>query len=227
MMQRKMRTSGADGGRRPRNAGGTEAAAPRDTRTRLLDAALELFDEHGFEGFTVHAVVAQSGISLGSLYHHFGSMDGLSAALYSRCMGRLLDDIGAALDGAGEEKSLKTRPKGPRALIVAIVRSYLAFTARERTAAMFIHLSPSERFLPAHAASIAADKAPRLERITRAIRPHVRSGAIARLPEPLLEMLIIGPAAEIARRWLSGAPGIDLEEASRLVPERIWRSVRA
>lgn len=199
--------------RRPEEA----ASDTRDTRTRLLEAALAVFERHGFDGYTVHAVVAESSISLGSLYHHFGSMDGLSAALYSRCMGSLLDAIGASLDGVST----------PRSVVSAIVREYLAFTSRERTAAKFIHASPSERFLPAHAASIAAEKAPRLERIASALRPHVVSGAIVDLPEPLLEMLIIGPVAEIARRWLAGAPGIDLDEAARVVPERIWRSVRA
>jgi AcrR family transcriptional regulator len=189
----------------------------RDTPTRLLDAALAVFVKHRKSGYTVHAVVAESGISLGSLYHHFGSMDGLSAALYSRCMASLLDFIAASVE----------KVQSPRAAISAIVCAYLEFTARERSSAMFVHAAPSERFLPAHAAAIAADKAPRLERIALALRPHVRSGAIVALPEPLLEMLIIGPVAEIARRWLAGAPGIDLEEATRLVPERIWRSVRA
>jgi len=211
-----MRASQANRASRSRGGPGAGPTDGRDTRTRLLDAALAVFERSGFDGYTVHAVVAESGISLGSLYHHFGSMDGLSAALYSRCMGALLDAIGASLEGVN----------APRAAVVAIVRSYLSYTSRERTAAMFIHASPSERFLPAHAASIAADKAPRLERIAAALRPHVRSGAIVDLPEPLLEMLIIGPVAEIARRWLAGAPGIDLDEAARVVPERIWRSVR-
>lgn len=190
----------------------------RDTRGRLLDAALTVFEQHrSTGGYTVHAVVAESGISLGSLYHHFGSMDGLSAALYSRSMAALLDTIGDAVEASSS----------PRAAIFSIVRAYLAFTERESSMARFIHAAPSERFLPAHAAAIAADKAPRLERIVGALRPHVRSGAIVALPEPLLEMLIIGPVAEIARRWLAGAPGIDLADAARLVPERIWRSVRA
>ena len=56
----------------------------------------------------------------------------------------------------------------------------------------------------------------------------------ARLPEstepagadPLTEMLVIGPVAEAARRWLGGAPDIDLTTAARLLPERIWHSVR-
>jgi AcrR family transcriptional regulator len=186
------------------------------TKARALDTALALFEKHRASGYTVHAVVAASGISLGSLYHHFGSMDGLSAALYSRSMASLLDFIGDAAESA----------QSPRAIVAAITKAYLEFTARERATALFIHAAPVERFLPEHIAAIAADKAPRLERIVAALRPHVRSGAVVALPEPILEMLIIGPVAEIARRWLAGAPGIELDEAARLVPERIWRSVR-
>lgn len=199
-----------------RRKGTASAPAARPTPERLLDAALAVFEKRGIEGYTVHAVVAESGISLGSLYHHFGSMDGLSAALYTRSMAALLDAIGDEIEAVS----------GPRAVVTAIARAYLAFTARERTAARFIHTSPSERFLPVNAAAISADKAPRLARIAAALRPAVASGAIVDVPEPLLEMLIIGPVAEIARRWLAGAPGIDLEEASRIIPERIWRSVR-
>jgi hypothetical protein len=40
-------------------------------------------------------------------------------------------------------------------------------------------------------------------------------------------MLVIGPVAETARRWLAGAPGIDLTTAAAVLPERIWRSIRA
>lgn len=189
----------------------------RDTPTRLLDAALALFERRGWDGYTVHAVVAESGVSLGSLYHHFGSMDGLSAALYSRCMGALLEEIGESVEAQ----------HGARSVVVTIVRAYLEFAARERTQAMFIHASPSTSFLSAHAARIAAEKAPRLERIIGRIRPHVQSGAIVALPEPLLETMIIGPVAEVSRRWIAGAPGIDLDEASLLLPERVWRSVRA
>jgi hypothetical protein len=143
-------------------------------------------------------------------------MDGLSAALYSRCMATLLDQIGAALEGQ----------RTARSVIGTIVRSYVAFTGQQRVAAMFIHTSPSQAALATHAAAIAADKDPRLERIVSAIRVHVRAGAIVAMPEPLLEMMIIGPVAELARRWLAGVPGIDLEEAARLLPERVWRSVR-
>lgn len=181
----------------------------------MLDAALELFAREGFEGFTIHAIVRESGVSLGSVYHHFGSMDGLAAALYARSMAALLDALGDALE----------RATSARAGIIAVVRAYLRFTARQRSAARFIHASAYQAFLPAHAAVIHAAKAPRLERIFAWVRPHVREGRIVALPEPLFEALVIGPIAEVARRNLAGAPGFDLAEAERVLPPRIWRAI--
>jgi AcrR family transcriptional regulator len=196
----------------------SRAPAASGTRTpdRLLDAALAVFERDRFAGYTVHAVVAESGVSLGSLYHHFGSMDGLSAALYTRSMSRLLDAIGSTLGGRRTAKAVVTR----------IVEGYLGFSADHPTEALFIHSSPSAGFLVSHAGAIAAAKRPRIERIAAALRPHVASGAIVPLPEAMLEMLIIGPAAEVSRRWLGGDPSIDLHAALRSLPERIWCSVR-
>lgn len=186
------------------------------TAARLLDAALDVHARCGHEGFTVHAVAAASGVSLGSLYHHFGSFDGLAAALYARCLGDLLDALVRSMEDA----------RGARAGIVALVRAYLRYTAERPASARFIHASAYASFLPAHAAAIAAAKAPRLEAILAWLRPHIRAGRIVALPEPLIEVLVIGPVAEAARRWLAGAPDLDLEEAARVLPERIWRALR-
>jgi len=187
-----------------------------DTATRLLDAALAVHAAHGREGFTVHAVVERSRVSLGSLYHHFGSFDGLAAALFAQSMAALLDAMVAALEGV----------TSPRAGVTALVRAYLAFTGEQRARAMFIHASSYASFLPAHAGVIEAAKGPRIEKIAAFLRPHVRSGKLAELSEPMIEMLLVGPVAEVSRRWLAGQPGIDLAEAARVLPERVWRGLR-
>ena len=51
------------------------------------------------------------------------------------------------------------------------------------------------------------------------------SGLVHRLTDPLTEMLLIGPVAELSRRWLSGAD-IDLARAAKLLPPRIWAALR-
>ncbi len=185
------------------------------TADRLPAAALEVYADRGPEGFTMSAVIAESAVSNGSFYHHFGDLDGLAAALYTRCMTELLDALAAALQDA------PTARDGLRALVVA----YLRFTQEHRAAAHFIHASSYASFLPAHAGAIAAAKAPKIEAILAWLRPHVQAGRVVDLPGPLTEMLVIGPVAETSRRWLAGTPGIDLTQASRLLPERIWNSL--
>jgi AcrR family transcriptional regulator len=187
-----------------------------ETARRALDAALAVHDEAGQGGFTVQAVVAASGVSLGSLYHHFGSFDGLAAALYTRCMAGLLDGIVAALE----------RARTPRGGIRAVVTAYLRFVEESPREARFIHASSYAGYLPAHAAEIDAMKAPRMARMAAWLAPHVRNGSVVDIPDPLTEMLLIGPVAELSRRHLAGAPG-DLAKAARVLPDRIWASLRA
>lgn len=51
-------------------------------------------------------------------------------------------------------------------------------------------------------------------------------GEIAPLPAPVVEVLVMGPLTEAARRWLSSTYEIDLTEAARYLPDHIWRSLR-
>jgi AcrR family transcriptional regulator len=184
---------------------------------RVLNAALGLYAGKGADGLTMSALIAETGISSGSLYHHFGSFDGLRAALYARCMAGLLDCVIEALE----------RSRTARTGVRAIVDSYLRFTQENRPAAHFIHASSYDGSFPVRAGRVAEAKNPRMDRIAAWLRPYVESGEVLPLPDPFTEMLVIGPVAETSRRWLAGDPAIDLAAASRILPERIWRSVAA
>ncbi|MFA1548247.1 TetR/AcrR family transcriptional regulator [Actinomadura chokoriensis] len=187
-----------------------------ETVARILTEALRVHAERGHEGFTMKAVIAATGMSSGSLYHHFGSFDGLAAALYARCMAELLDTLLDALDGVTE----------PRAGVEAATRAYLRFTRERGGAARFIHASAYAAFLPRYAALLAESKAPRIARLTAWIAPHVAAGRVARMSPVMMEMLLVGPVAETARRWLSDPAAVDLDEAAAVLPPRIWRSLQ-
>lgn len=47
------------------------------TRAHLIDVATRLFTERGYDGTSIEAVLAGSGVSRGSLYHHFPGKDAL------------------------------------------------------------------------------------------------------------------------------------------------------
>lgn len=59
------------------------------TRARLVEVATRLFAAQGYDGTSIQAVLAESGVSRGSLYHHFPSKDALFWAV--------LEEVGARL----------------------------------------------------------------------------------------------------------------------------------
>jgi AcrR family transcriptional regulator len=66
----------------------TTTVAP-DTRARILDVALELFSEHGFEGATLQQIADRLGFTKAALYYHFRSKDDLLQALVAPAMAEL------------------------------------------------------------------------------------------------------------------------------------------
>lgn len=53
----------------------------RSTRAQLIDVATRLFANRGYDGTSIEAVLAESGASRGSLYHHFKSKEVLFLAV--------------------------------------------------------------------------------------------------------------------------------------------------
>ena len=49
-------------------------------RATLLASALEVLEHRGEAGFSTRAVCAMAGVTAPTLYHHFGSADGLLSA---------------------------------------------------------------------------------------------------------------------------------------------------
>lgn len=64
-----------------------------DNRQRLLDCALELFGQRGYDAVGVREVVEAAGVTKPTLYHYFSSKRGLLDALIKREAGPMLTDI--------------------------------------------------------------------------------------------------------------------------------------
>ena len=71
---------------------------PHETRTRILDAAEELFMQHGFEGTSMRLLTAKAGVNLAAVNYHFGSKDALIEAVFRRRLDPMNAERIAALD---------------------------------------------------------------------------------------------------------------------------------
>jgi AcrR family transcriptional regulator len=91
-----------------------------DARTRVLDAAVDLFAEHGYDGTSVSQVIARAGVAKGGFYHHFASKEALLYEVYG-------DLIGRQLAGLDEILARKLPPAETlRALIADLVETTAA-----------------------------------------------------------------------------------------------------
>ncbi len=90
------------------------------TQRALMDAAVELFVDGGYAGTSVEDIVQRSGISIGSLYHHFGNKAGLYLALWEAWVQSLEEAVSKAilaLQKSGETRSVPLFLAGARAYL--------------------------------------------------------------------------------------------------------------
>jgi AcrR family transcriptional regulator len=97
---------------------------PHETRTRILDAAEELFMQHGFEGTSMRLLTAKAGVNLAAVNYHFGSKDALIEALFRR----RLDPMNAAR--VAELDRLENEAAGRALSAEAIIRAFVGPSLR-------------------------------------------------------------------------------------------------
>lgn len=117
------------------------------TKQRILDCALELFREHGYDSTTMRMVAEAAEVSLGNAYYYFASKDLLLQAFYREVHEAHVLAAGPALDGA---RSLHDRLLAVMLTKLEVIEPYHRFSALMfRTAAD--PASPLNPFHPAGA----------------------------------------------------------------------------
>ena len=95
----------------------------KETQTRLLDVAEELFMQHGFEGASMRMLTSRAGVNLAAVNYHFGSKDALIEAVLRRRLDPMNANRIAALDRLEAEAA--GRALAPEAIIGAFVGTSL------------------------------------------------------------------------------------------------------
>jgi AcrR family transcriptional regulator len=160
--------------RRPtRAARGRPRSNEPATRARLLDAAMRLFAERGYDGTTIGDIERAAGLAprSGALYQYFGGKQELLHAALEREL-RALDELGPMID-APTATDL-------RAQLIALARWNLVSLSRRE---------PLNRFLARDA-----------HRLPPALRRKLYEGLVNRPYEQVVELLKRGlPRAEARR----------------------------
>ena len=92
----------------------------RPVKERLLDTAERLFHEEGIHVVGIDRVLEESGAAKASLYHHFGSKDGLIQAYLERKRDLFMDHLAAVLNPFADD---------PKKALVALFEDACAYSS--------------------------------------------------------------------------------------------------
>jgi AcrR family transcriptional regulator len=193
--------------------GGSRADAFNRHREAVLDAALRLFTEHGVATTSIAQIRELSGTPTGSIYHHFGSKEGIAGELYVRCLIHFQTHLLLTVERAGSA----------RELIETGVRQHLAWVEGNRERANFLTSSRDALSLE-YVARIREINRPFFDELEELLAPWIDSREIRNLPLDLLEAIWLGPSQELTRHWLAGRVKT-LDGAVDVLAEAAWRGL--
>jgi AcrR family transcriptional regulator len=155
-------------------------ARAEQTRAAIVDAALRLFRENGYEATTMRAIAREAGVATGNAYYYFGSKEELIQEFYARNQAEHAAACRPVLD---TETDLAPRLRGVLRALIDTQAPYHSFAAKlySRASEPTSPLSPfSRESSPTRDASIAL-----YAEVIEGARVRVPADLRARLPELL------------------------------------------
>ena len=149
------------------------------TRTAIVEAALRLFRDTGYDATTMRAIAREAGVSTGSAYYYFGSKEELIQEFYARSHAEHAAACRAVLDA---ETGFAPRVQGTLRALIDVMAPYHPFAAKffKHAAEPSNPLSPfSKESSPARDAAIGLYRevvegsATRIDRELRAQLPEL------------------------------------------------------
>jgi AcrR family transcriptional regulator len=107
---------------------------PNTTYTRILEATIEQLHRSGPVDFRIDELVATTGQSVGGIYHHFGSRDGLLIAAYEHIVGTLLEGDVAVL------RHFLETSQGPEEFLAGLRQMMVTLHSAERNDLRWLRL---------------------------------------------------------------------------------------
>jgi AcrR family transcriptional regulator len=97
------------------------------TKAAIVQSALRLFRQHGYEATTMRAIAQDAGVSTGNAYYYFGSKEELIQQFYVRNQAEHLAAVRPVLDA---ETDFAARLRGTLRALIDVSAPYHEFAAR-------------------------------------------------------------------------------------------------
>mgnify|MGYP000852017104 FL=1 len=198
----------------------TDRNKPKTRKDRILDAALRIFAEKGFQNATITEISKKAGVSEATIYEYFGTKEDLLFAIPEK------------ISNDTFEASSKVIPyiKGAEEKIRAILLFYVQLyqSNPDYSALVLLQLMSNKRFrqTPAHAAIRKSSHG-----LLDCIREGIADGSFKKDADPyLIRSMLMGTIEHLFIHWhMQGMPKREKSIADMLDPllEVVFDGIRA
>ncbi|WP_369026087.1 TetR/AcrR family transcriptional regulator [Qipengyuania sp. RANM35] len=193
-------------------------ARSKMTRERVLEAATQLVLERGHEALAMKDLVELSGVSNGSIFHHFGSRDGVLEEIFKRERRAYLAYVSqCTLEHQGD----------PCEALGEGARGALMFQARDPQRYYRLNAQFSNSEWLREKQTMWNDLAADIERpVIEWGMPHFAAKRLPLLAPALIQSLLLGPPELVCNQWRAGRIGGQLADHADTVAAYVTAGMR-
>jgi len=184
-------------------------------KQEILNAALICFNQQGIAATSIDEIHKTSQASIGSIYHHFGSKDGIAYTLYRDGLQNYHDDL---LEKLNSTKCAESKIK-------TFITSYMEWVEENPEHANYIFSARSYLVDSQKAEELHTFHENNQHDLALVIKSLIEQKEIKRLPDSLYHPLIIGPAHQFCQLWLNSNLDLKPKEAKKILAQAAWDSL--
>ena len=185
-----------------------------NTREKILSATLSLFSNKGYFNTSVRDIARESGVSIGSIYHHFKDKEGIASAMYNNLLVRMMTELSQI------KASNDTAHDRCRGVIIFLFE----MTEQEPEVMEFMLSSKHRDFLPNE--KPVCSSAP-FEMMRELVKDGMVSGEIKVMDLMVASSCLYGASIRMITSRLDGLIEKPLQEYLDVIYLSSWKSVAA
>lgn len=186
-----------------------------ELKRMILDQALNCFNIYGVEATTIDDIKKACDTSVGAIYHHFGSKEGILAQLYF-----------IALDDKTEQRgTLLKAVSTPKAFIQAVIYSYIDWVVTYPELAKFQLVARYAVMNGPFKNELIERNQQRNKQIFLTLKQLMSEEKMSQLPTNLIFSLVVGAVENYTRAWLSQTVQHSPQYYREEFADAAWQSV--
>ena len=181
-------------------------------RQRVLDTALKRFTSEGYFNTSINDIVKASGVSIGSIYHHFDDKESIAKALYDELVTRMASSL----------EEIVAKHSSTEAVCKAIIAWSFQLTEEEPDTMSFILYAKHREFLPKEPPICSTRP---FEIMRSIVQQGMKRGEVREMDPLVAASILFGGALRLVQLRLDGMFTTPLPEVLEATCSASWRAI--